>query len=176
MSNKPSEFELILGPHVEDGGAGNQSPGKSVDGETLRKFGSISIWFDWSWTKTIMLSTQAFKTVIQLLVSIFKTKATPISLNISLPWYPYPRGPFGKIGMDLEALAFLPAVCDVTLNGNPAWHYEVLEQWRAKRWAFELTGRREKTMEDAMDGFLDVIEKRVQAAAAIEMQFQEQTK
>lgn len=61
--------------------------------------------------------------------------------------------------MGLNALVFLPAVsvCDVKLNGNLAWHYEVLERWRERRWALVLTGRREKTGKEAMDGFFDVI-------------------
>lgn len=62
---------------LHDGGTGNELPGKVVDVETFRMFGNISIRFDWSWTNTVLRTTQAFQTVIHLLVSIFEHQKNP---------------------------------------------------------------------------------------------------
>jgi hypothetical protein len=106
---------------LHDGGTGNELPGKVVDVETFQMFGIISIRFDWSWTNTVLRTTQVFQTVIYLLVSIFEQQKTPMSLDKLFPWYLHSRGTiFEKVMMDLDAWAFLPVAYDVTLNRNPA--------------------------------------------------------
>ena len=158
-SNEPFRFEWMF-------------PGKNfepitrnlVDPKILRRFSNVSILFDSSWTNELLHTTPAFRSAIDLLMWMFGNRSTPMSLSIWLP-VTTPRVRFGRIVLDLEPLALLPAICNVNLVGNWIWEERMLEEWKAKRWSFVLTGRRQRTPEEVLDGLLDVIEKRVHSAA-----------
>ena len=139
-------------------------PEKVVEPRALRQLTDIGILFSHPSEKELRHLTQGFKQAIDTIVWTFRDQATPMSLTIGLPII-YSIARSGKLLADLEPLASLPAVCDVKLSGNRHWRW-IEEEWETKRWSFLLHGKKQKSTDEVMDGFLDRIEKSVEFAAA----------
>ena len=145
-------FELVLDRSVTATNYEHPPPEKVVAPKALQQLKDVEILFGSYWADALELSTRNFESAIDMIAWIFRDQTTPMSLIIGLPVI-LSAARFGKLLADLEPLASLPAVCDVKLYGDRHWRW-MITQWDIRRRTFLLNGKKQKSMDELMDGFL----------------------